>query len=116
MIPTIELRTKFPYCREFASSPVAIDPSYDRGIEERTDAVTLEYAAFLINQGELDEDDYIGHIMENIEASPKLYNLFELLEDGFGHDGACTLIEYGIEGLVRKAVENDNSGWEDYEN
>lgn len=115
MIPTIELKTVFPYCREYASSPVAIEPSYDRGLETRTDSVSIEYAAFLINQGELDKQDYIDRVLENLETSPRLSFLFETLEDGFGHEIACELTESAIKKQVDKAIENDNSDWIDYE-
>lgn len=115
MIPTIELKTKFPYCREYSASPIAIEPSYDRGIEVRTDAVSLEYAAFLINQGELDKDEYIGRVVENYEASEFLSGAFESFETAWGHDAACQLLESGIRKQVEIAMKNDNTDWEDWE-
>ncbi|HSH25860.1 MAG TPA: hypothetical protein VLA13_10040 [Massilibacterium sp.] len=57
-IPTIKTTAPFPYCREFASSPVAIDPSHSRGIELREGKLDFEFACFLIDWGRVDLNEY----------------------------------------------------------
>jgi len=81
MIPTIKLTVPVPYENEYAESPISISPSYTRGIREMETDVDLGFAAFLIDEGELDMHTYISEVIEqgdygNLEDEEweKVYN------------------------------------------
>lgn len=120
-IPTITTTAPFPYCREYASSPVAINPSYDRGIKERTGEVTFEFACFLIREGELDRSEYIALILEDERTHAEIE---ARMITQYGTTTAFYETLYSVQEkkykkelneAIDEQIKTDNSDWIDYE-
>ena len=103
MIPDIEMTVPVPVEIEYAASPVAIEPSYRRKLVVMKHCVSLEYAAFLIDMGELDQEDYIERIHECFDSD------FRELEETHGEDIAFQVIDRMIRNEVTVAVKNNRS-------
>ena len=103
MIPDIEMTVPVPVETEYAASPVAIEPSYRRKLVVMKHCVSLEYAAFLIDTGELHEEEYIERIHECFDSD------FRELEENHGEGIAFQVIDRMIRNEVTVAVKNNRS-------
>ena len=57
MIPEIQMKAPSPYEQEYASSDIATSPSYRRTLKEEMTDVSLDYAAFLIDNDHIKLED-----------------------------------------------------------
>ena len=108
MIPSIRMRVPVPHTIEYASSPIATNPSYRSGIQEMETDVSLEYAAFLADEGELDVDYYVSEVHE---AMSDIYDSIEIVH---GEEIAFEILDRLIRNELSVAVQNNRTTWEDW--
>ena len=92
MIPNVKLKVPVPYTTEYGS-PIMNNPMYRSGIVETETDVSLEYAAFLADEGLLDIEHYVSELHEKI---------------GDAFDVDDFMIEFN------EAVQNNRTSWEDW--
>ena len=130
-IPSITMKAPFPYCREYASSPVAIDPSYDRGLELREDEVSFNFACFLIDQGRIDlnefdswqlkEDEYMEMILKDDRTHAEIESrIVKAVGNIYIDELTYKIYEIQYKAELKEAIETQTNlpfpyGWEDFE-
>ena len=109
-IPDIKMTVPVPYERQYAKSSRSIEPSIESGIREMKWNVSLEYAAFLIEEGELDKDDYVIAVHE----SDLFTTIYNELEEDHGEDIAYKVVDTIIKAELESALQKNNTSWEDW--
>ena len=105
MIPEIQMKAPFPYEQEYASSAVATSPSYRRKLKDEPTDVSIEYAAFLIDNGHIKlEDDVIA-----VFDSRALDDEYDAIAKDHGDDKAEEVIDRMIRNEIEVAVNNNRS-------
>ena len=108
MIPSIRMTAPVPTRTEYASSPIATNPSSRSGIQEMETDVSLEFAAFLADEGELDVDYYVSEVHE---AMSDIYDSIEVVH---GEEIAFEVVDRLIRNELSVAVRNNRTTWEDW--
>ena len=108
MIPTIKLTVPVPTRTEYASSAIATNPSSRSGIQEMETDVSLEYAAFLADEGLLDIEHYVSEVHE---AMSDIYDSIEVVH---GEEIAFEVVDRLIRNGLSVAVQNNRTTWEDW--
>ena len=105
MIPEIQMKAPSPYEQEYASSAVATSPSYRRTVKEEMTDVSLEYAAFLIDNDHIKLEDYVIAVFD----SRALDDEYEAIAKDHGDDMAEEVIDRMIINEIEVAVKNNRS-------
>ena len=105
MIPEIQMKAPSPYEQEYASSAVATSPSYRRKLKEEMTDVSLEYAAFLIDNGHIKLEDYVIAVFD----SRALDDEYDAVAKDQGGEKAEEVIDRMIRNEIEVAVNNNSS-------
>ena len=105
MIPEIQMKVPSPYEQEYASSAVATSPSYRRTLKEEPIGVSLEYAAFLIDNDHLKLEDYVIAVFD----SRALEYEYDAIAKDHGDKMAEEVIDRMIRNEIEVAVNNNRS-------
>ena len=105
MIPEIQMEAPSPYEQEYASSAVATSPSYRRTVKEEMTDVSLEYAAFLIDNDHIKLDDYVTAVFD----SRALDDEYGAIAKDHGDEKAEKVIDRMIRNEIEVAVKNNRS-------
>ena len=105
MIPEIQMKAPSAYGQEYASSPVATSPSYRRTLKEEPIGVSLEYAAFLIDNDHIKLDDYVIAVFD----SRALDDEYDAIAKDHGDGMAEEVIDRMIRNEIEVAVKNNRS-------
>ena len=108
MIPSIRMTVPVPYTTEYAYSAIATNPSCRSGIQEMETDVSLEFAAFLADEGELDVDYYVSEVHE---AMSDIYDSIEVVH---GEEIAFEVLDRLIRNELSVAAQNNRTTWEDW--
>jgi len=114
-LPDIILTVPVPYEREYASSPTATTPSYKNGLKEMEADVSPEYAAFLINEDELDVDEYVDLVFEQLLDNDKAFQEeFDEVAESFNEDISEKMSKIGIITEIMTQVDQDDTTWSEW--
>ena len=80
-------------------------PSYKRKIKHKTVEVEPEFAAFLINEGELDIEEYLYYLMSEIDLSERVAD---------GDDIGYEILEEGLREKIQELADANLTSWEDW--
>ena len=105
MIPEIQMKAPSAHEQEYASSPVATSPSYRRKLKDEPIGVSLEYAAFLIDNGHIKLEDYVIAVFD----SRALDDEYEAIAKDHGDEKAEEVIDRMIRNEIEVAVNNNRS-------
>ena len=105
MIPEIQIKAPSPYEQEYASSAVATSPSYSRTLKEEPIGVSLEYAAFLIDNDHIKLEDYVIAVFD----SRALDDEYDAIAKDHGDGMAEKVIDRMIRNEIEVAVKNNRS-------
>ena len=105
MIPEIQMKSPIPYEQEYASSAVATSPSYRRTLKEEMTDVSLEYAAFLIDNDHIKLEDYVIAVFD----SRALDDEYDAIAKDHGDKMAEEVIDRMIRNEIEVAVKNNRS-------
>lgn len=104
MIPTVKMKVPVLTVQEYAASPVATSPSRRHWFDEKETDVDVDFAAFLIDEGELDIDEYIDVLMMEFEE-----HLHPDDDEGF------EALREGLEEYIQQRADSNRRTWADYE-
>ena len=105
MIPEIQMNAPSAYEQEYASSAVATSPSYRRTLKEEMADVSIEYAAFLIDNGHIKLEDYVIAVFD----SRVLDDEYDAIAKDHGDEKAEKVIDRMIRNEIEVAVKNNRS-------
>ena len=105
MIPEIQMKAPSAHVQEYASSDVATSPSYRRKLKEEMTDVSLEYAAFLIDNGHIKLEDYVTAVFD----SRALDDEYDAIAKDHGDEKAKEVIDRMIRNEIEVAVKNNRS-------
>ena len=105
MIPEIQMNAPSPYEQEYASSAVATSPSYRRTLKEEMTDVSIEYAAFLIDNDHIKLEDYVIAVFD----SRALDDEYDAVAKDHGDKMAEEVIDRMIRNEIEVAVNNNRS-------
>lgn len=114
-LPDIILTVPVPYEREYAASATATTPSYKNGLKEMETDVSPEYVAFLINEHELDMDDYVDLVFEHMLNNDAGFQAeFDEVVEAFNEDISEKMLKIGIITEIMNQIDQDDTGWSDW--
>lgn len=77
--------------------------------------VSMEFAAFLINQEELDKDEYITELFVHMyDNDTGFRDKVDRLSEQYSEVISEHLLSIDLESELVKCMENDKTGWSDH--
>ena len=104
-LPHPKMNVPVPYERAYGVSRTQRTPSYNRGVKNKTVEVEPEFAAFLIDEGELDIEEYLYYVMSEIDLSERVAE-----DDDIGYEE----LRKGLREKIQELADANLTSWEDW--